>query len=109
MRWTSITSGIASTPALKRSSHAGVYSPASTLTSTESPTPTRLRVDDRDAAGDDPLGFQLLDAFPARGRRQPDPLRHLGDRQGRVALQDVDQLAVDVVHARLCLAQPGIF
>src|SRR4051812_22674679 len=33
-------SGMAATPALKRSSHSVVCSPASTLTSTESPTPT---------------------------------------------------------------------
>src|SRR3954449_12267896 len=33
-------SGMDATPALKRSSHSGVCSPASTLTSTESPTPT---------------------------------------------------------------------
>jgi DNA-binding Lrp family transcriptional regulator len=41
---------------------------------------------------------QALDALPARGLRQPDALGDLGDGEGRVPLQEIEDLAIDQVH-----------
>jgi len=93
-----MTSGIAATPLLKRSSHSGVCSPALDADQDGKPDADAIRVDDRDPPGDHAPGFELLDALPARCRGQTDPFRHLSDRQGRVLLQDVEEQAVDFVH-----------
>ena len=56
-------------------------------------------IDQRNPAQDHAIGFQPLDAFPARRRRQSDPIADLGDRQRGVLLQDHQDLAVDGVEA----------
>src|SRR5712691_13457807 len=67
------------------------------------PDADAVGIDHRDPAGDDSPRFQLLDALPARRRRQADAFGHLRDRQGRVVLQDLQEKAVDVVHGFLSM------
>ena len=55
------------------------------------------RVQQGDAAHDQPLVLQSLDAAPAGRGRQADPVRHVRDRQARVVLQDVQDAGVDGV------------
>ena len=61
--------------------------------------PDLVLVDQRDPAQDDAVGFQPLDALPARRRGQPDPVADLGDRQRGIVLQHRQDFAVDGVKA----------
>ena len=61
--------------------------------------PDLVLVDQRDPAQDDAVGFQPLDALPARRRGQPDPVADLGDRQRGIVLQHREDFAVDGVKA----------
>ncbi|GGD81004.1 hypothetical protein GCM10010990_33660 [Croceicoccus mobilis] len=57
----------------------------------------RLPVDEADAPHQHALGLEPLDPFPARRGRQPYPLRDLGNRDGRVLLQDSEYPAIDTI------------
>ena len=63
------------------------------------PEPDLVLVDQRDPAQDHAVGLQPLDALPAGGRRQPDPVADLGNRQGGVLLQHGQDFAVDGIEA----------
>ncbi len=53
-----------------------------------------LGVEERHPALDHPFALQALDALPARGLRQADALPDLGDRQGRVFLEEREDVEV---------------
>ncbi|CAH1661931.1 hypothetical protein BOSEA31B_12308 [Hyphomicrobiales bacterium] len=53
----------------------------------------------RDALQDHAGLLELLDSLPARGLREPDAIRELGDGNIRVCLQDSENLPVDGVHS----------
>ena len=55
-------------------------------------------IEDGDAALDDALFLELLDAPPARRRRQPHLLRDVGDGKRRVFLQQAQDFAVEAIH-----------
>ena len=55
-------------------------------------------VDERHALLDHALGFQALDALPARGRGEAHPLADFGDRKRGVLLQGGEDFLVDGVH-----------
>ena len=61
--------------------------------------PDLVLVDQRDPAQDHSVGFQPLDALPAGGRGQPDPVADLGDGKGGVLLQHGQDFAVDGIEA----------
>jgi len=61
--------------------------------------PDLVLVDQRDPAQDYPVGFQPLDALPARRRRQSHPVADLGDGQRSIFLKHRQNLAVDGVEA----------
>ena len=67
--------------------------------------PDLVLVDQRDPAQDDAVGFQPLDALPARRRGQPDPVADLGDGQRGILLQHRQDLAVDGVEAAVGLVE----
>ena len=67
--------------------------------------PDLVLVDQRHPAQDHAIGLQPLDALPARGRRQTDPVADLGDGQGGVLLQHGQDLAVDGVEAAVRLVE----
>jgi len=50
--------------------------------------PDAVLVDQRDAFDNDAVGLKPLNALPARRRRKADALPDVGDRQGRVILQN---------------------
>ena len=58
------------------------------------------RIEERDAADDDALLLELLDAAPAGRGRQADPAADLGDRHGRVLLEDLQNLAIETIDHR---------
>ena len=58
------------------------------------------RVEQRDAATDNAVLLHLLDAPPARRRRQADLLGKIGDGQRRVFLKDAKNFSVESVHAK---------
>ena len=60
--------------------------------------PDLVLIDQRDALLDHAVGFEPLDALPARRRGQPDPVADLGDRKRGILLQHRENLAVDGVH-----------
>ena len=69
--------------------------------------PDLVLVDQRDAAQDDAVRFQALDALPARRRGQPDPVADLGDRKRGVLLKDHQNLAVDGIEAAAWFLELG--
>ena len=71
---------------------------------------TLLRVEERDPPGDHAVLLEFLDAPPAGSGRQADPAADLGDRDGGVLLQDLQDLAVKPVdHSCLRRVAFGIF
>ncbi len=63
--------------------------------------PDLVLIDQRDAPLDHAVGFEPLNALPARRRRQPDQVADLGDRAGGVLLQQGENFAVDGVHEEI--------
>ena len=63
------------------------------------PSPILSGIDQRDAAGDDAVGLEPLQALPAGRGGQADPLADLGHRQRGILLHHGEDLAVDGVHA----------
>jgi len=61
--------------------------------------PDLFRVDNGNALLDHTLGFELLDALPARRRGQPDAAANLRDGERGILLQHTEYLPVDGVHA----------
>jgi hypothetical protein len=57
--------------------------------------PDLVLVHQRHPAGDDAIGLEPLDPFPARCRRQPDPVADLGDGQRGILLKYPQNLAID--------------
>src|SRR5215211_3933066 len=60
-----------------------------------------LRVEERHPALDDTLRLEALDALPARGLRQADALADLGNRNGRIFLEDREDTKVSGVHLKI--------
>ena len=61
--------------------------------------PELVLIDQGDAFLDHAVGFEPLDALPARRRGQADAAADLGNRKRGVLLQHRENLAVDGVHA----------
>jgi hypothetical protein len=61
--------------------------------------PDLVLIDQRHPFENDAVGFQPLNALPARRRRQPDPLADLRDGQRCILLQNRENLAVDGIHS----------
>ena len=59
-----------------------------------------------DAPVDDPIGLEALDALPARGLRQADPLADGGDGERGVVLQQPEDLQIDRIQGGL-VSVPG--
>ena len=61
--------------------------------------PDLVLIDQRDPAQDHAVGLEPLDALPAGGRGQADPVADLGDGEGGVLLQHGQDFAVDRIEA----------
>ena len=57
-----------------------------------------LGIEQSDPPLDDAFGLEPLDALPARGLRQADAVADLGDREGRVLLQERQDVPVSGIH-----------
>src|SRR5918995_6992571 len=98
MRWNSSTSGMPDTRSAKRVSHSCEWSPDSTDTNTVSPKPSFSGSRSATRRWITPCASRRWMRFQHGVWERPDPVGDLGDGQGRVALEQVEDLAVDQVH-----------
>ena len=69
------------------------------------PEPDLVLIDERNPAQDDPVGFQPLNALPARCRGQSDPVANLGNRQRGIFLKHRQDFTIDGVEPAVRLME----